>query len=525
MKTPCDEIAMQSCHTDASPDSRAQPWILVATILGSSMAFIDSTVANVALPALQSSLNASVVDAQWVVESYGLFLGALILVGGSMGDLFGRRRMYLAGISVFTLASVACGLAANIQQLITARAVQGVGAAFLVPGSLALIGASFNEKDRGRAIGTWSGFTAITTGFGPVLGGWLIQHASWRWAFFMNVPIAVAVLVICVWHVPESKRPGIGHIDWAGALLATLGLGGIVYALVESPVLGWKQPLVIVPAIAGSVCLLTFLRVESRSSSPMVSLKLFKSKTFSGANLITLFLYAALGIFFFLLPLNLIQVQGYSPSAAGAAGLPFIVLMFSLSRWSGGLVNQYGPRAPLIFGPLLSAAGFLLFAVPSLGHSYWTTFFPAYVVLGLGMAITVPPLTTIVMQAVAQGHSGAASGINNAVARVAGLLAIAVFGVTMLAAFQSYLHRELARLSISPQAQQEIQENELKLAALPLPSSLGAEDRAAVKGAIDHAFIFGFRLVLVICSALAGVCAIFSWLLIEVQATKIAYRQ
>lgn len=517
MKMPCDEAAMQSRHLDAPCAAAAQPWILLATILGSSMAFIDSTVANVALPALQSSLNASVLDAQWVVEAYGLFLGALILVGGSMGDLLGRRKMYLAGVSVFTLASVACGLAATIQQLILARAIQGIGAAFLVPGSLALIGASFNEKERGRAIGAWSGFTAITTGFGPVLGGWLIQHASWRWAFFMNVPIAIAVIVICLWRVPESQRSGVRHMDWVGAILATLALGGIVYALVESPELGWRQPLVIVPAIAGVVCLLAFLWVESHGSSPMVSLELFKSKTFSGANLITLFLYAALGIFFFLLPLNLIQVQGYSPSAAGAAGLPFVVLMFSLSRWSGGLVMRYGPRLPLVLGPLLSAAGFLIFAIPSVGHSYWTTFFPAYVVLGLGMAITVPPLTTVVMQAVDQNHSGAASGINNAVARVAGFLAIAVFGVVMLAAFRSHLHRDLAQLSVSSTVRQEIQKDELKLAALPVPPELGPAEKQEVKDAIHHSFIFGFRLVLVLCSVLAVISGIFAYWLIEVK--------
>jgi MFS family permease len=247
----------------------------------------------------------------------------------------------------------------------------------------------------------------------------------------------------------------------------------------------------------------------------MVSLALFKSKTFSGANLITLFLYAALGIFFFLLPLNLIQVQGYSPSAAGAAGVPFIVLMFSLSRWSGGLVILYGPRLPLVIGPLLSAAGFLAFAIPSIGHSYWTTFFPAYVVLGLGMAITVPPLTTVVMQAVDQDHSGAASGINNAVARIAGLVAIAVFGVIMLTAFRSHLHRDLVRIPVSNAARQEIQKDELKLAALPLPPEIGSVEKAKVKDAINYSFIFGFRLVLVLCSAMAAVCAIFAWLLIE----------
>ncbi len=479
------------------------------------MAFIDSTVVNVALPALQSSFGATVVDVQWVVEAYGLFLGALILAGGSLGDLFGRRKMFLAGVLVFALASVGCGLALNVEQLIAARAVQGIGAAFLVPGSLAIIGASFEEKERGRAIGTWSGFTAITTGFGPVLGGWLIQHASWRWAFFINVPLAAAVILISFWHVPESRRSGVHTIDWLGALLATIGLGGVVYALIDSSILGWKHPLVYGSLIAGVISGCFFLQVEAETRMPMVPLALFKSRTFSGANLITLCLYAAIGIFFFLLPLDLIQVQGYSPTAAGAAGLPVILLMSSLSRWSGGLVAQYGARRPLILGPMIAASGFLLFALSSIGGSYWSAFFPAYVVLGFGMAVTVAPLTTTVMEAVDPDHAGAASGINNAVARVSGLLAIAVLGLVMLAVFRSHLHRDLTRLALPQHALQQIQANEIKLAALPLPQDVDTKVKTALKTSIDQAFISGFRVVMIICAVLAFCSALFARLLIE----------
>lgn len=510
MKTPCDEAVVRSASAEAPCRSAARRWILIATILGSSMAFIDSTVVNVALPALQTSLGATVVDVQWVVEAYGLFLGALILAGGSMGDLLGRRRMFLFGVVVFALASVGCGLALNVAQLIIARAVQGIGAAFLVPGSLAIIGASFAEKDRGRAIGTWSGFTAITTGVGPVLGGWLIQHASWRWAFFLNVPIGAAVIALSLWHVPESRRPGVRSLDWRGALLATLGLGSVVYGLLESSTLGWRHPLVHGSLALGMGGLLLFLRVEVGSSSPMVPLELFRLRAFSGANLITLFLYAAIGIFFFLMPLDLIQIQRYSPAAAGAAGLPFILLMFLLSRWSGGLVTRYGPRLPLVVGPLIAAAGFLLFARPSVGGSYWSTFFPAYVVLGLGMAVTVAPLTTVVMQAVDPDHAGAASGINNAVARVSGLLAIAVLGIVMLAAFRSHLHRTLAQLALPSGVLQKIQTNEVRLAALPLPSGLDPRTTAALQAFIDGAFVFGFRLIMLACSVLACVSAWFA---------------
>ncbi len=515
MRTPCDEVVMQSARLDAPCTAITRRWILLAAILGSSMAFIDSTVVNVALPALQTGLNASVVDVQWVVEAYSLLLGALILVGGSLGDLLGRRKVFLAGTAIFAVASLACGLSANIQQLIAARAVQGIGAAFLTPGSLALIGASFDGEERGKAIGLWSGFTAITTGLGPVFGGWLIQHASWRWAFLLNLPLAAIVMVISLWHVPESRRPGVDRIDWLGALFATVGLGGVVFGMIESPALGWNHPQVYASLIAGGLGLAAFLWVEARAASPMVPFALFRSKTFTGANLLTLFLYAAIGIFFFLLPLNLIQVQGYSPAQAGAAGLPFILLMFTLSGWSGGLVARHGARKPLIIGPLISALGLAMFAYPSVGGSYWTTFFPAYMVLGLGMAITVPPLTTAVMQAVDPGHAGAASGINNAVARVAGLLAIAVFGVVMLAAFRSNLQRSLPRLALPQSAIETIHKDEIKLAALPVPDGLDSQTAASLKASINHAFIFGFRLVILICAGFAVASAVLAWILIE----------
>jgi EmrB/QacA subfamily drug resistance transporter len=519
MRSPCDEAVIRSEVVSLPCAASSKPWILAATIIGSSMAFIDSTVVNVALPALQTSFHATVVEVQWVVESYGLFLGALILVGGSLGDLFGRRLIFLLGVSTFAVASIGCGFASNIYLLIGARSVQGVGAALLVPGSLAIIGSSFDEKSRGQAIGTWSGFTSITTAIGPVVGGWLVEHASWRWVFFINLPLAAAVLAISLRHVPESRSAVKGHIDWLGALAVTLGLAGLVIGLIESVSFGWKDPLVLTSLIAGCGFLIFFLLIEARESSPMVPLTLFASSSFSGANLLTLFLYAAIGIFFFLFPLNLIQVQGYSPTAAGASILPLILLIFSLSRWSGGLVARYGARLPLIIGPLVAAAGFLLFAVPAVGGSYWRAFFPPVIVLGFGMAVTVAPLTTVVMNSAGQDRVGAASGINNAVARVAGVLAIAILGIVMVNAFKYRLNKNLANISIPSSVLQEVKANEIRLAGLQLPAGIDDATKSILRHSVGASFIFGFRIVMLICAALSVTSALLAGLMIPKAST------
>jgi len=520
MRPPCDDAVLRSASGGVPCAQQAEPWILAATILGSSMAFIDSTVVNVALPALQSSFRATVVDVQWVVESYGLFLGALILAGGSTGDLFGRRRIFLTGVTVFAIASAGCGFAQSVEQLIVARAVQGIGAAFLVPGSLAIISASFPAQHRGRAIGTWSGFTAITSAFGPVLGGWLIEHASWRWVFFINLPLAAMVILISLWRVPESRSAAAKQLDILGALIVTIGLGGLVYGLIESARLGWQNPWVWGSMLLAVACLTCFPFVEARATSPMVPLNLFRSRTFTGANLLTLWLYSAVGIFFFIFPMNLIQVQGYSATAAGAAALPLILLMFLLSRWSGGLVTRYGPKVPLIVGPLIAASGFALFAVPTVGGTYWRTFFPAFLVLGFGMSVSVAPLTTTVMGAVDQDRAGAASGINNAVARVAGLLAVAVFGIVMVNAFAIDLEHELSTLGVSQQVRSEALSNRTKLAAMDIPAKdVDQKIASEVKAAVSNAFIFAFRIVAYCCASLAVLSAATAALLVDAKSS------
>ena len=489
-------------------------WVLVATIVGSSMAFVDGTIVNVALPSIQKSLQATAADAQWVVEAYALLLASLLLVGGSLGDHFGRRRIFVGGVVFFALASIGCALSSSVELLIGARALQGVGAAMLVPGSLALISASFPESERGKAIGTWSGFSGITAAIGPVIGGVLVDHYSWVWAFLVNVPFAI-VVVYASRHIPESSGGSAkSPLDITGAVLATLGLGGVTFALIEAPSRHWTSAAVIGAMVVGALSLVLFVVDQARSRSPMMPLGLFRNRNFAGTNLLTLMLYGALGGGLYYLPLNLIQVQHYSATAAGAALLPFIALMFLLSRWSGSLVDKVGPKLPLVVGPCIAAAGFALFTWPGVGASYWTSFLPAVVVLGLGMSITVAPLTTTVMNAVPSEQAGIASGINNAVSRAAALLALAFFGIVMASAFDAALRARLESLGIDSTARQFMQAQLGRLAAAELPPGLPAAQANALERAIGEAFVTGFRDVMLVSAGLAvasAACA-FVWI-------------
>lgn len=498
---------MRSAAT-APAHTRGGAWVLAATILGSSMVFIDSTVVNVALPALQSALNATVTDVQWVVEAYALFLAALLLVGGSLGDLYGRRRVFVAGVVLFAGASAGCGFAPDIRMLIVARGLQGVGGALLVPGSLALISSSFCAEERGRAIGTWSGFTAMTAALGPVVGGWLIEHFSWRWVFFINVPLAVLVVVISMARVPESRdEEMVRRLDGWGAALATVGLCGITFGLIEAG-RGGKRALI--AGVVGVVAMGCFFVVESRSSAPMLPLDLFRSRPFSGANLMTLFLYGALGGALFFLPLDLIQVQHYTATEAGAALLPLILLVFLLSRWSGGLIVRYGARLPLIVGPLIAGVGFGLFRRGAAGGSYWSGVFPAVIVLGLGLAVSVAPLTTTVMSSIDQRRAGVASGINNAVSRVAGLLAIAVMGLVFAASFNARLEQGLDALGIDGVERHAVEAQRGKLAA-------AMSEDVRVQRLIRESFVGAYGVVLWIAVGLSVASAVSAAMLIEAK--------
>jgi len=400
-------------------------WLLAVTVAGSGMAFLDGTVVNVALPDIGRDLNASTSALQWILNGYLLTLASLILLGGSLGDRLGRRRIFQLGVALFTLASAGCAAAPTVELLIFARLVQGIGGALLTPGSLAIIQATFRPADRARAIGAWSGLGGVATAFGPLLGGWLIAAISWRAIFLINLPIGVFVFWAAGRHVPESRDPtATGRLDLAGAALAAIGLGGTTYALIEAP--EGMSAAVVVTAVIGIAALVGFFVQERRVANPMLPLSIFRSRQFSAANGVTFVVYAALGVVFFLL-VSFLQISlGYSPIAAGAATLPVTALMLVGSARAGELAQRIGPRIPLTVGPLIIAAGLLLMLRIDPGDGYVGSVLPAVIVFGLGLTFVVAPVTATVLAAVDASHSGIASGVNNAVARVAGLLAVAV---------------------------------------------------------------------------------------------------
>ncbi|MFD9411165.1 MFS transporter [Streptomyces sp. NPDC059989] len=410
--------------TPAVPLASAQGrWILLTTVLGSSMALLDSTVVNVALPRIGQDLDADLAVLQWTVNAYLLTLAGLILVGGALGDRFGRRRIFVLGVVWFAVGSLLCGIAPNAGILIAARALQGIGGALLTPGSLALIQGSIRAEDRGRAVGLWSGLGGVGAAVGPFLGGWLVDGPGWRWVFLLNVPLAALCVPVALRHVPESRDPQAhGRFDIAGAVLGAAALALLTYALIEARA---ADAPVIIAAVAGVLLAGAFVQVERRRADPMMPPSMFSSRLFTAVNVVTLFVYAALGGFFFLVVLQLQVVSGYSALAAGAAMLPTTALMLLLSARSGELGERIGPRIPLTVGPLLCAAGMLLMLRVGPGASYVRDVLPAMVVTGLGLVTVVAPLTATVLASVDPGRAGLASGINNAAARVAGLLAVA----------------------------------------------------------------------------------------------------
>jgi EmrB/QacA subfamily drug resistance transporter len=402
-------------------------WVLLATVLGSAMAFIDATVVNVALPHLGRSLRASAAGLQWTVNAYTLSLTSLILLGGSLGDRFGRRRVFLVGVAWFAATSLLCGLAPSIGVLVAARAVQGVGGALLTPGSLAILQASFRHQDRARAIGAWSGLGGLAGVLGPFLGGWLVQAASWRLVFLINLPLSALVVAVALRHVPESRNPTAARrTDLPGVIAAAAGLGGVTYGFTAWPARGAAALDVVAALSLGAASLLAFVWIERRSPAPMLPLEVFTSRTFTAANLVTVAVYAALGGMLFLVVLALQVVAGFTPVAAGLSLLPVTALMLALSPRGGALAERIGPRAPMTAGPIACGVALILLSRIGPGATYLTAVLPPMALLGLGLSATVAPLTATVLGALDERHAGIASGVNNAVARAAGLLAVAI---------------------------------------------------------------------------------------------------
>jgi EmrB/QacA subfamily drug resistance transporter len=428
---PCDEGVIRAGRPSESTSRKRLA--LAATVLGSSMAFIDGSVVNVALPAMRTALKADAAQVQWIVNAYLLLLGALVLIGGSAGDRFGRRKVFVLGVALFGVASMGCALAPDAGWLIAARALQGMAAAMLTPASLAILGATFDDDERGAAIGAWAGFGAVTTAIGPVLGGWLVDHVSWRAIFLINLPLAVATIWLALASVRESRDPEVEHLDWRGAVLAATGLGAVTWGLTAAGQRGWTSPSVWAALATGAALLAGFLLSQAREKHPMMPLSLYRSRTFSGANLLTLALYFGLTGALFFLPFELIARHGYSAAKAGATLLPFSLVMGTLSGVAGKLADRFGARPMLTLGPILAGVGFGLLGAPWVGSGYWTGVLPAVLVLAVGMTLAVAPLTSTVMGAVAASHAGVASGVNNAVARIAGLLAVAVLGLVYFA--------------------------------------------------------------------------------------------
>jgi EmrB/QacA subfamily drug resistance transporter len=481
----------------------AKPWVLLATILASSIAYIDESIVNVALPAIETDLATSAIVVQWLINAYTLSLSSLLLIGGAAGDQFGRRRLFIIGIGIFAAASLWCGISPNVTQLISARVVQGVGAALLIPSSLAIIGATFAENERGKAIGTWAGFSALAAAAGPLLGGWIVDHFSWRWIFFVNPLLTMPTVWIALRHVPESRdpeaKPG---LDWQGGLLVLIGLGSITYGLIALPTLQLGDPILLASFTVGLSLLGAFLWVEGRSRAPMLPLTMFRSRAFCVINILTLLLYGALGGAFFFLPFALIQVRGYPATFAGAAFLPFTIIMAGLSRWAGGLLDRFGARLPLVIGPAISALGLELMASMVAGGPYWEFLVPI-VILGFGMVISVAPLTTTVMNSVSANQTGIASGINNAVASVANLFAVAILGAVALGILNHALDRHLQNATLSTGVQQAIHAAHGSFVIEPALSNVQGADRLVGEKIINGSLAESIRSVLLITAVLA----------------------
>ncbi|MEM1243385.1 MAG: MFS transporter [Pseudomonadota bacterium] len=493
-------------------NSNSSFWILFTTIIGSSMAFIDNTVVNIALPVFQSQLGATAVDVQWIIEGYTLMLSALILIGGALGDSFGHHKVFTLGVVIFILTSIGCGLANQPKFLIFMRILQGLGGALLIPGSLAIITACFPESKRGGAIGTWSAFTSITMAIGPLLGGWLIDTFSWRWIFFINVPLGILVIFLLRYKVPATPITQPRKPDWLGGLLCLISLGSIIFALIHSMLVGWDDIIVLSLLAIGIITLGSFLWWENKTPTPMMPLKFFRSPLFSSINFLTLLLYGALGGALYFIPFVLMQLQGYSATQAGAVFLPLMLLIFLLGRFIGQLTDKIGPRKLLILGPLIASIGFFWLMFLNIHSSYWTVMFPAIFTLGIGMAIAVPALTTAIMNSLPINYVGLASGINNAIARIGGLLAIALFGILLYQIFSHHLQQSIDQLNLPSNIRNYLDNEKIRLAAMSIPTTLSDSLKLTLANSIKQAFLTGFHRIVFIAAILSILSSLVIWI-------------
>ncbi len=503
--------------------SAVEKWTLTAAILASSMVFIDLSTLNVALPAIQKDLNINGKNLLWIINAYTLFLSSLMLLGGSMGDIYGRKKIFVIGIIIFSISSFLCGVSNGVEMLIIVRGIQGIGGALMVPGSLAIISSVIPASRRGKAYGTWSTFSALTTSAGPVLGGWLAGMGLWRVIFYINLPLALFTILALIAKVPESKDESAGKLDVPGAILATIGLTGITYGFLEASDSGFTSARVIISISSSVLSLIIFLLIEMRSSHPLMPLNLYKSKTFSGVNLLTLLMYTALNVGLFFLPINLVQIQGYPEVYAGLAILPFAILISAVSRFSGIFADKFGARKPLIAGPLVAGIGIFLLSLPGVTNgpsAYWGTFFPGILILGVGMGIVVAPLTAAVMSSVPSGNTGIASGINNTMARIAGLVAIAVLGSFIIISFRNNLEYRTADMNLTSNQHTELINNSKDLAETKPPRGLTGSEAEHINADIKYSFVSAFDLILYISAILALLSAVTAFFSVEESILK-----
>ncbi|MET3879028.1 DHA2 family efflux MFS transporter permease subunit [Chitinophaga sp. OAE865] len=505
--------------TTVALHSSAGKWVMVTTILASAMAFIDGTALNVVLPALQQSLKASAAELFWVLNAYMLMLASLILIGGSLGDRLGRKKVFMAGIFVFILGSTACGFAGSATMLIIFRMIQGIGGALMIPGSLSLITSSINENERGKAIGTWSAVTTLVTMGGPVLGGALADAGLWRYIFFINVPIGVAALVFLAWKVNESRETeGDQRLDFPGAVLTAAGLALLTFGFLRMPSLGFGNPQVYGTIAGGVLLLAVFIIVENKSRHPMLPVGLFKNVIFTGTNLLTFFLYAGLGAGMLFLSLDMVQVQGYTQLQSGLTFLPFTVLMIIIARFAGSMADKYGPRLFLVAGPCIAGVGLLLLSFVKQTHGageYWTTFFPGIVGLGLGMSFTVAPLTATVMGSVSDHLSGTASGVNNAVTRIAGVFANAIFGALAVLFFSGAVQREIRVLPLNGQQREAVVAQTVDLGNASIPAGIDSAHHNMIRKVYKDGFITAYGRIMQLSAGLAFLGGLMGFLFIR----------